>query len=64
MSLFEDKTKIKINVTQTIKQAVTQRDIFLNRVIDKCRLWMAGFSMGSDLYCWIFFPDILTVFFL
>lgn len=63
MSLFEDKTKMKISAAQTIKQAVIQRDIFLNRVIDNRRLWMAGFSMGSDLYCWIFFPDILTVFF-
>jgi hypothetical protein len=41
MSLSEDKAKMKISATKKIKQAVIQRDIFLNRVIDKRRLWMA-----------------------
>ena len=62
MSLFEDKAKMKISATQTIKQAVIQRDIFLNRVIDKRRLWMAGFSMGLNYNYWISSYVILTVF--
>ena len=49
MSLSENKIKMKMSATQKIKQAVIQIDIFLNRVIDKRRLWVAGFSMGLDL---------------
>jgi len=59
--LFELNTDgIYANITGTIENlfagkpildlTVIQRDIFLNRVIDKCRLWMAGFSMGSNYY--------------
>jgi hypothetical protein len=33
--LSENKTRMKKSPTQKIKQAAAQRDIFLNRVIDK-----------------------------